>query len=65
MKKDRISYGRWLVYLRKALRSTGNFKKGVRPDTKAWKHFYDEGFTPSKAVYEDMGILVPFNFHLY
>jgi hypothetical protein len=55
-----LSYGRWLVMVRKALKSTGYFKKGVRPCTKHWRHYYDEGFRPNRAVEDDMGIQLSF-----
>lgn len=54
--KDHLSFEQWLAFLDTAWLSAG-FTRRIAADTGAecWQDYYDDGYTPSEALAEDMG----------
>jgi hypothetical protein len=57
-KAKKPSYMDWLIYLKylligaRILPRTSHYKNV--PDRKAWRHFYDDGYTPLEAMLIDI-----------
>lgn len=60
---EKIDYTHWLIYLKHLLIGARIMPRDFDckmplyknvPDSKAWKHFYDDGFTPLEAMMIDI-----------
>jgi len=55
--ETQMSFTQWLDVLRREMMQKGFSAKAIQSiDIKAWREFYEHGFTPCEALIEDISV---------